>query len=448
MTATSPGTAPSPGTSPLPGSARGTAQTPGPVPVWYPLPTDTEAAAAVAEAFRTTHGRDPDGVWAAPGRVNVIGEHVDYNAGLCLPFALPHRTFVALGLRTDGELRLRSLQLGTDPDAGTWSGRLDQVGPGRVTGWAGYAAGVPWALRQAGFEVPGFDAVVDGHVPFGSGLSSSAALECAVAIGLDDLAGLGLGGTDQGRAVLAAACVRAENDIAGAPTGGLDQAASLRSRAGTALLLDCRDFSLEPVPLDLTAAGLELLVMDTRTHHLHSDGQYGARRQACDRLARLLAVPALRDVAPAGLDAALAAVHDALATVHAGAESAAEADELGRRLRHVVTEIGRVSDTVDLLRAGRLRQIGPLLDASHASLRYDYEVSCDELDLACAAALAAGALGARMTGGGFGGSAIALVESAAVYPVAAAVAAAFAASGFSAPAFLRAVPAAAAGRVS
>jgi galactokinase len=288
--------------------------------------------------------------------------------------------------------------------------------------------------------VPGLDAVVDGLVPLGAGLSSSAALECAVAVALDDVAGLGLAASDGGRARLAGACVRAENDIAGAPTGGMDQAASLRSREGHALLIDCRDFTVRHVPFDLAAAGLELLVMDTRTHHALTDGQYGSRREACERAAALLGVRWLADIAPADLPAALDRLREAI-------DDPEEADEIGRRVRHVVTEIERVRRTVRLIDEGDLAGVGPLLDASHASLRDDYEVSSVELDVACAAAVGAGALGARMTGGGFGGSAIALVRTDDTERVAAAVAAAFDAEDLGAPAFLRAVPSAPAGKV-
>ena len=236
---------------------------------WYPRPADTEVAAGLVAAFRAEFGRDPDGVWAAPGRVNLIGEHLDYNGGRCLPFAIAHRTYVALGARDDGRVRIRSIQApASDPGH---DGSLDTVGPGAVKGWAAYVVGVPWALRSAGHEVPGFDAYVDGHVPWGSGLSSSAALGCSVAVALDSVGDLGLATDDAGRARLAAAVVRAENEIAQAPTGGLDQAASLRSTPGHALLLDCRDLSAEQVPLDLGAAGLRLLVIDTRAHHAHAD---------------------------------------------------------------------------------------------------------------------------------------------------------------------------------
>ena len=412
---------------------------------WYP---DADAAARTAavrrvtDAFTAAFGTAPAGVWAAPGRVNVIGEHVDYNGGLCLPFALPHRTYVALSPRDDDRVTVASAQV-TDADSGQglprWEGSLADVAPGTVDGWAAYAVGVPWALREDGLPAGGFDAVVDGLVPLGAGLSSSAALECAVAVAVDEVAGLRLGGSDEGRARLAAACVRAENDIAGAPTGGMDQAASLRSRAGSALLIDCLDFGVRHVPFDLPAAGLELLVIDTRAHHALTDGQYGSRRAACERAAALLGVRWLREVGPGDLDRAVARLRD-------GVDDPEEADEMARRLRHVVTEIERVRRTVDLVDAGDLAGVGPLLDASHASLRDDYEVSCTELDVACTAAVRAGALGARMTGGGFGGSAIALVRSGDTDAVAAAVAAAFAAADLAAPAFLRAVPSGPAGR--
>jgi galactokinase len=411
---------------------------------WYDLPSDDEAAAGAVETFRATYGREPAGVWAAPGRVNVIGEHVDYNGGLCMPFALPHRTFVAVAGRDDGRLAVASGQ-----DEHPWTGALEDVAPGTVDGWAGYAVGVPWALGRQGVALPagfGFDAAVSGHVPLGAGLSSSAALECAVAVAVDELCGLGLAGSDAGRARLAAACVDAENDIAGAPTGGMDQAASLRGTAGHVLLLDCTDFSLEQVPFDCAADALELLVIDTRVHHALVDGQYGSRRDVCEEAARVLAVGTLGQVSPGELDAALE-------QVRASIDDPEQADEAARRVRHVVTEIERVRQTSVVLRRGRLRESGQLdrlaalLDASHSSLRDDYEVSCAELDVACVAARAAGAHGARMTGGGFGGSAIALVDVDQVDAVAQAVTKAFAGKGFRPPSFLRAVPSPAAARV-
>ncbi|MBZ2197674.1 galactokinase [Occultella gossypii] len=387
---------------------------------WNP----TEGAASARAQFAEVFGGEPDGVWSAPGRVNLIGEHTDYNGGLCLPVALPHRTFVALRTRDDGGLGLVSGR-----ESGAWSSELTAVGPGTVEGWPAYPAGVAWALAQAGVSVPGFDAAVASCVPYGAGLSSSAALESAFAVAIADSVGAAWTGpdpsSDAGRAFLAQACVRAENEVAGAPTGGMDQAASLRCAAGHALLLDCRDGSTRQVPFDLAAAGLDLLVIDTRAEHALVDGQYAQRRATCEAAARALGVPTLREIDPTGLSDALAALGD---------------DVSRRRVRHVVTEIARVTEFVALLDTGRVREVGPLMDASHESLRVDYEVTSAELDVAVATARAAGALGARMTGGGFGGSAIALIEAGTAQPVAEAVSAAFADAGFTAPEFLIATP--------
>lgn len=396
---------------------------------WRPAWPDAEGARRASELFAATFDAAPVGVWAAPGRVNLIGEHTDYNAGLCLPVALPHRTYVALRPRADGVVRLASAQ---EPEA--WTGALADVGPGRVRGWAAYAAGVAWAMREAGLDVPGFDAAVDSCVPYGAGLSSSAALEAAFAVALDDVAGTGLAADDAGRARLVAMCRRAENEVAGAPTGGLDQTAVLRCAAGHALAIDFRDGSVRQVPAAL--AGHALLVIDTRAKHQNVDGQYGARRAACEDAARRLGVASLREVAD--LDVALRAL--------AAPPDPAPA-ELARRVRHVVTENARVAEAIALLAAGRAAELGPVLSAGHASLRDDYEVSCPELDVAVDAAVAAGALGARMVGGGFGGSALALVRRDAADAVADAVGAAFAAAGFAPPAFLVAEPAGPAGRI-
>jgi galactokinase len=337
---------------------------------------------------------------------------------------------------------VRSLQVPEAP----FEGRLDQIrpgaGPASVPGWAGYAAGVGWALAQ---EFPaaagGFDAVLDGYVPLGSGLSSSAAMECAVAIALDELCDLGLAGSDVGRARLVAVCMRAENDIVGAPTGGLDQSASLRCQEASALLLDCRDFSVAQVPFDLSAEGLELLVIDTRAHHALADGQYAKRRADCERAAEALSLASLRDLAPVDFPAAERSLREQITDPD-------EARRVVGRVRHVVTEIARARLFVDLLLSGRIRETGPALNGSHDSLRVDYEVSCVELDLAVETARAAGAIGARMTGGGFGGSAIALVEQTSVEQIAAAVDAAFERNQLGRPAFLRATPSAPAHRVS
>jgi galactokinase len=410
-------------------------------PEWLESWSDDEGARRARELFARSFGPgagEPDGVWSAPGRVNLIGEHTDYNGGLALPTALPHRTYVALRHRDDDVVRLGSAQASGE----VWSARLADVAPGAVTGWGAYVAGVAWALGEAGHPVRGFDAVVDSCVPFGAGLSSSAALECAVAVALDETGGLGLAGDDAGRATLVTACVRAENEIAGAPTGGMDQAASLRATAGHALLVDSRPglSALEsgtPVPFDLAAAGLTLLVVDTRAEHALVDGQYAERRATCERAAALLGVETLRDIDPTHLDETLVALapHDPDGV-------------LARRVRHVVTEIDRTAQFRELVTDGRVAQVGPLMVASHASLRDDYEVSARELDLVVDAALAAGALGARMTGGGFGGSAIALVRADAVDTIAAAVQDAFDAAGLRAPGFLLAPPSAPAGRTA
>jgi galactokinase len=378
--------------------------------------SDEEGAGRATALFAAALGGEPDGVWAAPGRVNLIGEHVDYNGGLCLPMALPHRTFAAVRRRDDQVVRLVSALAPED----VWVGDLAGIGPGLVSSWVAYAGGPAWSLAQDGHALGGFDAAIDSCVPLGAGLSSSAAIECAVALALDELFGLGLAAAgDAGRAQLAAVCVRAENEVAGAPTGGMDQAASLRATAGHALLLDTLDHSVAQVPFHLAEAGLELLVIDTRAEHALVDGQYAARRSACHAAAARLGVGTLREVAD--LPAALAALPDPVEQ---------------QRVRHVVTEIARVERFVELVRDDRVREVGPLMDASHESLRMDYEVSCDELDVAVAAARAAGALGARMTGGGFGGSAIALVEASSVGAVTQSVAEAFAERGWREPGFL------------
>ncbi|MFD1504380.1 galactokinase [Georgenia yuyongxinii] len=413
------------------------------LPAW----SDDDGAARVRALFAESFAAEPDGVWAAPGRVNVIGEHTDYNGGLCLPIALPHRTFVALRARPGRTARLVSAQ-----QPGLREVDLDAVAPAgtadAVQGWPAYAAGVAWALERDGLapagSLPGFDIAVDSCVPHGAGLSSSAALECAIAVALDDVAHLGLAADDAGRARLAAACVRAENEIAGAPTGGMDQAASLRARAGHALLLDCRDGSVEHVRLDLNAAGLALLVIDTRAPHRLVDGQYARRRAVCEDAARVLGVASLREVADA-IMAGETTPDDVLARL--------SDEEQRRRVRHVESEIERVRFFVarlrdpNALRGWSLDKSAWALDASHESLREDYEVSSPELDLAVSAARAAGAHGARMTGGGFGGSAIALVDAERAEPVAVAVQEAFAGAGLRPPAFLLADAHGPAGRV-
>jgi galactokinase len=376
---------------------------------------------AARRAFAERFGRPPEGVWVAPARVNLVGEHTDYNDGFVLPLAIDRRVAVAAARRGDDLLRLVSL------DKGERRLRLAEVGPGAVRGWAAYAAGPLWALQQDGAEVGGLDLVLGSDVPIGSGLSSSAAVECATLLAARDLYG---GPDDPAR--LAAIAQRAENDVVGVPCGIMDQMAALACRAAHVLLLDCRSLEADQVPFAPADAGLALLVADTRVSHALADGAYAQRRAACSQAARVLGVPALRDATQAGLDAAR--------------------DRLGgpryRRARHVVGENARVLEVAALLRAGRPEAIGDALSASHASLRDDYQVSAPELDTAVEAALAAGALGARMTGAGFGGCALALVPAGAVADVGKAVAAAFADRGFREPAVFAVRPADGAARVA
>jgi galactokinase len=375
-----------------------------------------------AQQFAEVHGRPPEVVWHAPGRVNLIGEHTDYNDGFVLPLGLPLGIRVAAARRDDAILRMASRQT----DAGLVEVPLEGLEPGSVGGWAAYVAGMAWSLRADGVDVTGADLLVDGEIPAGAGLSSSAALECAAAGALLDLAG-----ETRPLAEVALLAQRAENEFVGMPCGVMDQFASTHAQAGHLLLLDTRSLQVEQIPFDLAAEGLELLVVDTRAPHRLVDGEYAARRRACEEAARLLGVAALRDVDD--LEAAMAELPD---------------DTLRRRVRHVVTENQRVLEVVALLRGGDVRGIGPVLTASHVSLRDDYEVSCAELDLAVDTALAAGAYGARMTGGGFGGSAIALVEASSTAEVRSAVLAAFAAAGMAEPGFVEALPSPGAARIA
>ena len=377
-----------------------------------------QVAQALMDRFAAMHGRSADACYAAPGRVNLIGEHVDYNGGRCLPAALPHATYAAVSVRDDDTVTVSSLQV-DEP----WRGTLSETGPGQVDGWAAYAVGVLWALREDGLAVPGLDLVIDSRVPVGAGLSSSAALECAVALAACAAAGVSVdpGLDDAWRDRVVAACVRAENEVAGAATGGLDQNIAVRAEAGHALLLDFADGSRRQVPWDPTQAELELLVVDTRVHHSLNDGGYASRRADCEEASRILGVPHLAAVTDA--DAALDALPDG---------------RLRKRVRHVLSELTRVDAAVRVLDEGDPERLGELLDGSHASLRDDYEVSCDELDVVVETAVDNGALGARMTGGGFGGSAIALVPVESARDVEEAVAAAFEVRGWAAPGLLRA----------
>ncbi|MFB7597710.1 galactokinase [Streptomyces sp. NPDC056160] len=381
-------------------------------------------AQQVRDSFAELYGTGPEGVWAAPGRVNLIGEHTDYNDGFVMPFALPHETIAAVARRDDGVLRLHSADVPGDPV----ELRVADLAPGSDKDWTAYPAGVVWALREAGHAVPGADVHLTSTVPSGAGLSSSAALEVVVALALNDLYGLGLKAWQ-----LARLCQRAENVYVGAPTGIMDQTASACCEAGHALFLDTRDLAQRQIPFDLAREGLRLLVVDTRVKHAHSDGEYGKRRAGCEKGAALLGVDALRDVPYDGLDAAL--------------ERLGDEEEIRRLVRHVVTEDARVERVIALLESTGARAIGPVLTEGHVSLRDDFRISCPELDLVVDTALAAGALGARMTGGGFGGSAIVLTRESDVPSVTEAVEQAFAQAGFTTPRVFEAVPSAGARRL-
>ena len=405
-----------------------------------------------AELFESQFGGEPDGVWLAPGRANLMGEHTDYNDGFVLPFALSQGVTAAAARRDARRLTLCSRQ---EPAAAVEIA-LDGLAPGQVTGWAAYPAGVAWALEAAGHPVPGACLAIDSDLPAGAGLSSSAALECATALALTELALTELAQAEPAQAELAQAELagltisrrelvaiarRAENEFVGVPTGIMDQSASLLGQAGHALLLDCLTLDTSQVPFDPAAAEASLLLINTRARHDLVDGEYGQRRAECEQAARRLGISSLRSLTnPADVDQLADPV-------------------LRRRARHVVTDNQRVLDVVALLstplaRSGQqgpvdiYRDIGELLTESHASLRDDFEVSWPEADATVETALAAGAFGARMMGGGFGGSVLALVPAPAGGPVRDAVTAAFARQGWTAPQFLDAVPSQSARRLT
>ncbi len=370
----------------------------------------TDLREGILDTFAEVFGRTADGLWSAPGRVNLIGEHTDYNQGFVLPLAINRRTIAAVGVRDD-----RLARVGSSFADELVEIDLGDLQPGALHGWAAYPLGIAWALGRSGADlgaVPGFDILIDSTVPVGAGLSSSAALESSVALALSDIWQLGLG-----RAELAKVGQLAENVAVGAPTGIMDQSASLLGRRDSAVFLDCRSLDAEIVPLGFEAAGLELLVIDTGVSHSHATGGYAERRASCEAGARLLGVSSLRDLDSGDLPRARELLDD----------------ETFRRVRHVITENQRVLDTVRTLRELGPTAIGDLLDASHRSMRDDFEISVPELDLAVETAQNYGALGARMTGGGFGGAAIALVPSGLVSRVLVAVDGAFAEHGFAQP---------------
>ncbi|MFG1933322.1 galactokinase [Mycobacterium sp. NPDC048908] len=348
--------------------------------------------------------------YAAPGRINLIGEHTDYNLGFALPIALPERTVVSY-LPDDGpELTVRS-----DHGDGDVSISLDTA-PGDVSGWAGYVAGVVWALRQAGHRVRGGNMSIASDVEMGSGVSSSAALECAVLGALITGAGV-----DLDRIELARLAQRAENDYVGAPTGMMDQLASLCGEPDRALLIDFRDPAVRPVVFDPAAAGIALLLINSRAPHQHAGGEYASRRASCERAAADLGVSSLREVQDRGV-AALTAVSDPVDA---------------RRARHVLTDNQRVLEVVAALESADYTTMGRLFTESQASMRDDFEITTDHIDLIADTAVAAGALGARMTGGGFGGCVIALAPVDKADGIADAIFEAVDDAGFNAPTITR-----------
>jgi galactokinase len=356
--------------------------------------------------------------------VNVIGEHTDYNGGPVLPIALPHLAGVAASPRTDGRLVLASLQVQGQPIEVD----LTDIKPGKHSGWTAYPAGVSWALSQHGYQVSGgATLLLDSEVPVGAGLSSSAAIECATGLALTGVHGITVDPLQ-----LALIAQHAENDFVGIPCGVMDQMASMLCTTGHALYLDAATLHVEQVPFDLASVGLVLLVIDTGAPHQLADGEYANRRKTCEQAASELNVSVLAEIKLAQLADVLMRLDDAL---------------VGRRVRHVVTEIARVKEVVALLHSGRVREIGPLLTASHISLRDDYQVSVPQLDIAVEAALEAGAYGARMTGGGFGGSIIALVDAGQTGQVTEAIKEAFETHNFAAPTPIESTPSSGARRL-
>jgi len=354
----------------------------------------------VVPEFRARFSREPAVVASAPGRVNLIGEHLDYNGGWSMPIALRARTYAAAAPRSDGLLVVESLQ-----QEGRTEVAMEAIEE-PVSGWAAYLAGVVWATDLGG---SGLTVLVDGQVPSGAGLSSSAALECAVALAVREVAG-----STASLADLVEACVRAENEYVGARTGSMDQTVAMLAEPGHALVIDFAAGTTRPVPWHPPG---ELLVIDTQAQHALVGGEYADRRASCEAAQDELGV---RHLAHADLEQ-LGVLTDVVTR---------------RRAHHVVTEQARVVAAEAALRAGRWEELGRLMTASHLSLRDDYEVSCPELDVAVEAALEAGALGARMTGGGFGGSAIALVPPGEDAAVRDAVLAAYESDGFAPPRFL------------
>ena len=365
----------------------------------------------IEKKFLETFGEEPDLVAAAPGRVNLIGEHIDYSDGFVLPFAIKDRTLVAARKRDDSTVRIASAQRRNK----IVTVDIKQVKPGLKGEWERYALGVLWALGVR----EGVDLLIDGHVPLGAGLSSSAALECSVATAMNHLFDLGFNLEE-----LARLTQKAENQYVGVPCGIMDQSVSLMATQGSALLLDCRDLSSKNIPFDVASSGLELLIIDTQAHHALTDGGYAERRASCESAVAKLGITSLRDLTLQQLENSCGLLTETEFV----------------RARHAVTEMKRVLDCVQALSESNFELVGELINQSHVSLRDDYTVSCPELDTAVDAALAAGALGSRMVGGGFGGSAIALIQASKTTETIKAIEKAFSIKGFKAPRFFTSLP--------
>jgi galactokinase len=361
----------------------------------------------IAEArsgFKKIFGYEASGVWSAPGRANLIGEHTDYNNGFVFPFGIDRRTYVALSPRQDMLCRVAS---GLSEEI--YEYELSQTMPTQLD-WALYPLGVAWTMQEkAKF---GFDAYFVSEVPIGAGLSSSAAIECSIGIALNEIWEAGY--SKQQIALLGQ---KAENEVVGAPTGIMDQTASMLAKSDAAVLIDCKTLETELVPLGLSSQGLVVAVIDTRVSHRHSDGGYRSRREACEKGAKIMGVESLRELTVSDLDAAKQKMDDVTF----------------RRSRHVITENQRVLEAVNALRAGEMNQLGQLLLQSHASMRDDFEISIDELDTAVEVAMRVGAVGSRMTGGGFGGAAIAIIDQSKLEMLSAECKREFLANGFAEP---------------
>ena len=366
---------------------------------------------SIEEKFLEVFGEEPDLIAAAPGRVNLIGEHIDYSEGFVLPFAIKDRTTAAIRKRDDSVVRIASAQRRNK----VVTVEINNVKPGLKGEWERYALGVLWSMGVKS----GVDLMIDGHVPLGAGLSSSAALECSVATAVNHLFNMGFSLED-----LARLTQKAENQYVGVPCGIMDQSVSLMATTGSALLLDCRDLSTKNIPFDVASSGLELLIIDTQAHHALTDGGYAERRASCESVAAKLGIKSMRELTMAQLESAKEAITPIEFV----------------RARHAVSEMQRVLDCVEALSKSDFIKVGQLINQSHASLRDDYTVSCPELDTAVDASLAAGALGSRMVGGGFGGSAIALIEASKTEETIKAVEKAFADKKFKAPRFFTSLP--------